>query len=105
MVVLVYKQRVLVDFVVATAPIAPQLQIFVFLLLALETLGGFHQVAIDQVKKIGAALARHQGSDEQVATKQLFQRVSLTLMRGNAALILGRRPDEDLARAEVDGIL
>ena len=44
-------------------------------------------MALEEVKIIGAAVARHQGSDERVATRQLFQRLSLTLMRGNAALV------------------
>ena len=79
---------------------ACQAQGLVFLPVAFETPGGFHRVAIEQVKKIGAALARHQGTDEQ-----LFQRLSLTLMRGNAALLLGRKPEGDFASAEVDGIL
>ena len=83
---------------------ACQEQGLVFLPVALETLGGFHKVAVEQVKKIGAAVARHQGSDERVATRQLFQRLSLTLMRGNAALILGRRPDSDFVASEIDGI-
>ena len=60
---------------------------------------------MEQVKRIGAALARNQGSDEKVATRQLFQRLSLTLMRGNAALIIGRRPDDDFASAEIDGVM
>ena len=60
-----------------------------FLPIAMETLGGFHKVALEQVKRIGA---RHQGSEERVATKQLFQRLSVTLMRGNAALLMSRRP-------------
>ena len=33
-----------------------------------------------------------------------FQRMSLTLMRGNAALMMSRRPDSDLAAPEIDGI-
>ena len=53
---------------------------------------------------IGAALSRHQGIQENIAIKQLFQRTSLTLMRGNAAMIVSRRPDSDLAQPEVDGI-
>ena len=77
----------------------------VLLPIALETLGGFHKVAVEQVKRIGSAVARHQGSDERVATRQLFQRLSLTLMRGNAALILSRRPAEDLVGPQIDGIL
>ena len=87
------------------AAAACQEQRLVFLSIALETLGGFHKVAVEQVKRIGAAVARHQGSDERVATRQLFQRLSLTLMRGNAALILGRKPDSDFAAPEVDGVL
>ena len=84
---------------------ACQQQGLVFLPIALETLGGFHQVAVEQVKRIGAAIARNQGSDERLATRQLFQRLSLTLMRGNAALIVGRKPDADFVGAEVDGVL
>ena len=76
-----------------------------FLPIAMETLGGFHKVAVEQVKRIGVAVARNQGSDEQLATRQLFQWLSLTLMRGNAALIVGRRPEIDFAGAEIDGIL
>ena len=75
-----------------------------FLPVAVETVGGFHVAAVEQVKRIGAALARHQGSEEQVATQQLFQRLSLTLMRGNAAMLMSRRPDDQFAPAEVDGV-
>ena len=57
------------------------------------------------MKRIGAAVARHQGIEERVATKQLFQRLSVTLMRGNAALLMSRRPDADMAVPEVDGII
>ena len=89
--------------------IRPEIQNFFFCIrllpIALETLGRSHKVAVEQVKRIGAAVARHQGSDERVATRQLFQRLSLTLMRGNAALILGRKPDSDFAAPEVDGVL
>ena len=60
---------------------------------------------MEQVKRIGAAIARNQGSDERLATSQLFQRLSLTLMRGNAALIVGRKPDADFVGGEVDGVL
>ena len=73
--------------------------------LTMETLGGFHKVALEQVKRMRAAVARHQGTEELVATKQLFQRLSVTLMRGNAALLMSRRPDTDIAVSEVDGII
>ena len=65
-----------------------------------ETLGGFHRVATDQVKQIGAALAQHQGIEVQVASRQLFQRMSITLMRGNAAMLMSRRPSDDFAPPE-----
>ena len=76
----------------------------VFLPMALETLGGMHQVAVNQLKRLGAALARHNGTDEREAVSQLFQRISLHLMRGNAALLTSRRPDSDYLAAELDGI-
>ena len=86
------------------AAAACQQQGLVFLPLAMETLGGVHKVGVEQLKRLGAAVGRQQGSDERVATRQLFQRLSLTLMRGNAALLTGRRPDDDFAAAAVDGV-
>ena len=76
----------------------------VFLPIALETLGGMHQVAVTQLKRLGAALARHNGSDESEAVSQLLQRISLHIMRGNAALLTGRRPEADFLAPELDGI-
>ena len=86
------------------AAAACQAQGLVVLPLAVETLGGIHRVAVEQLKRLGAAVGRHQGCDERVSSRQLFQRLSLTLMRGKAALITGRRPDDDIASATVDGI-
>ena len=76
----------------------------VFLPVAVETLGGFHRVAVDQVRQLGTAVARKAGSDEKVATRQLFQRLSVNLMKGNAVLITGRSPDADFASPEIDGV-
>ena len=72
-----------------------------FLPVALETLGGLHSTAIGQVKKLGAALARKKGCDDREPTSQLFSRLSVTLMRGNALLLSGRIPD--VMTADVDG--
>ena len=83
---------------------ACQEQGLVFLPMALETLGGMHQVTVAQLKKLGTALARHSGSDERETTSQLFQRVSLHLQRGNAALLTTRRPEADILLAELDGV-
>ena len=75
-----------------------------FVPIAADTLGGWHKVAIQQVKKLGAVLARHRGEDEQRETRHLFQRLSLLLMRGNASLLVNRVPEDDLVGAEVDGV-
>ena len=64
-----------------------------FIPVAAETLGGLHPVAVEQVKKLGAALARQTGQEEGEAKRHLFQRLSLHLMRGNAALLVNRSPD------------
>jgi hypothetical protein len=64
----------------------------VFLPLAAESLGGWHPVAVHQVYKLGAALARHTGDDEQVVSRQLWQRLAILLQRGNAALLVNQMP-------------
>ena len=51
-----------------------------------------------------SALARHTGQDESIATSHLFQRYSLNLMRGNAAMMTTRIPDDDFPQAQIDGV-
>ena len=53
---------------------------------------------------VASALARSKGSDEREAASQLFGRLSLNLMRGNALMLASRAPDVDIPRAEVDGV-
>ena len=74
-----------------------------FLPLAWEALGGMHRVAIRQIKLLASALARHTGQEEGEASRHLFQRLSLGLMRGNAALLVSRGPDGDHPAGEIDG--
>ena len=74
-----------------------------FLPVAAETLGGLHKTACEQIKRIGTSVARQSGGDERIATRQLYQRFALTLMRGNAALLISRSPDADVLPPEVDG--
>jgi hypothetical protein len=62
--------------------------------------GGWHSDAAAAVSKLARQLASHTGREEET-TKHLFQRLSLLLMRGNAALILNRTPIH--VAAEVDG--
>ena len=61
--------------------------------LAAESLGGWHEVAEREVKKLSAALARQQGTEEKEASTHLFQKLSILLHRGNASLFLNRTPD------------
>ena len=77
----------------------------VFLPFAVETLGGLHPGAVTQVKQIGAALARSKGLEESVATGQLFGRLSLTLMRGNAVMLASRCQEDDQLPPHIDGIM
>ena len=66
----------------------------VFVPLAVESLGAWHPTAIAEVKKLGSALARHNGEEESTTTSRLFQRLSICLMRGNAALFNNRSPPD-----------
>ena len=63
-----------------------------FIPLALESLGGWHEVALAQVRKIGSALGRHTGQDEKEVTAHLISRCSLLLQKGTAALLTNRTP-------------
>ena len=72
-----------------------------FIPIAADTLGGWHPVAIEQVKKLGAALARHLGQEEQEAVRHLLQQLSLVL----AQLLVNRMPPDDHTDGEVDGIV
>ena len=63
-----------------------------------------HSGAVAQVKLLASALARSKGSDEGEATSQLFGRLSLNLMQGNALMLSSRHQDEDIPLPEVDGV-
>ena len=74
----------------------------IFTPLALETFGGWHEVAEKELRKLGSALARQTGQEEAVAITHLFQKLSVLLMKGNTALINNREPV--LVNSVVDGI-
>ena len=65
-----------------------------FIPLAVESLGAWHQSAVAEVKKLGSALARHTGEEEQVSIQRLFQKLSVSLVKGNAALFNNRNPSD-----------
>ena len=73
-----------------------------FIPMPMETLGGWHKQTVDQVRKIGSALARHTGQEESEAIRHLGQRLSVLLAKGNAALILNRTPT--FPDPEIDGV-
>ena len=63
----------------------------VFIPLALESLGGWHQAPVGEVKKLGSALARYTGQEEGLAVSRLFQRLAILLQKRNMALISNHR--------------
>ena len=77
----------------------------VFLPFVMETLGGLHSGAVSQVRQISAALARSKGLQESEVTGQMFGRLSLTLMRGNALMLSSRCQEDSLVPSRVDGVL
>ena len=83
---------------------ACRVQGLVFLPFAMETLGGLHSGAAAQVKQLAAVLARSKGLVEGEVTAQLFGKLSLTLMRGNALMISSRCQDDNFPPAEIDGV-
>ena len=68
----------------------------VFLPLAVESLGAWHPQAVKEVKKLASAKARHTGDDESIETTRLFQKLSVALQRGNAALFNNRVPHQSV---------
>ena len=63
-----------------------------FIPIAAESLGAWHSSAIAEVQKLGSSLAKQNGEDEAIVVQQLFQQLSVSLMRGNAALFNNRCP-------------
>ena len=72
-----------------------------FIPLAVESLGGWHELAVGEIRKLAAALARQSGQEEKEARGHLLQRLSICLMRGNGALFVNRIPDN--IDADIDG--
>ena len=73
-----------------------------FLPLVAESFGGWHSGAEKEVKKLGAALARHTGQEEAEAISHLWGRLGILLQRGNAAILGNRVPA--LPDAHIDGV-
>jgi len=57
---------------------------------------------VEQIRMLAKAQNRATGKDEDEATRHLFQRLSVLLVKGNAALLLNWIPSQPLP--EIDGI-
>ena len=74
-----------------------------FIPLAFESLGGWHKTAEVQVKRIAQALARQTGREESECVSKATSRLSLLLMKGNAAILTNRIPSAP--DPHIDGVL
>ena len=58
-----------------------------------ESLGGWHPVAVDQIKKLARCLAMHTGQAIEASTAHLFTRLSTVLVRGCVEMVLNSREE------------
>ena len=58
--------------------------------LVVETFGGWDIDAVNFLKKMAVQDARRWGKKDSLEIKQFFQRLSVTLQRGNAAILVDR---------------
>ena len=61
--------------------------------LVVETFGGWDQETIKYLKEMSRLDARRWGKNDATEIKQFFLRLSITLQRGNAALLVNRDAD------------
>ena len=61
--------------------------------LVVETFGGWDKDAVQFLKDIARLDARRWGKNDAIEIKQFFQRLSIVLQRGNAALLINRDAD------------
>ena len=73
-----------------------------FVLLVVEVLGGWSEEAINTIRCVGRMQGQRQGTLPSEATRHLFQRLAISLWRGNATLWLNHRPT---LSPEVDGMI
>ena len=67
-----------------------------------DTLSGLHGVA-NQIKILGLALSHQKIEDEQLESRNLFQKLSLLLVMGNSST--PHQPRSQRRGAAVDGIM
>ena len=74
----------------------------VFVPLVMETLGGWCDEAIRTIRRIGHQQGQRLGIPPAESTRHLFQRLAISLWRGNATLWLHCQP---IRPASVDGLV
>ena len=60
--------------------------------IVVESFGGWHEAAVREVERLGAALARQSGQEEEEAVRHLWGKLGMLLQRGNAAILANRVP-------------
>ena len=73
-----------------------------FIPMVAEALEGLHEVAVNNVRKLGNALSLHTGQLHGEGTSQTFRTVSMLLQRGNAQMLRDRFASHP--PPEIDGI-
>ena len=58
-----------------------------------ESFGRWHEVAVKEVERLGAALIRQSGQNEDEAVRHLWGKLAFLLQRGNSAMLANRVPD------------
>ena len=64
-----------------------------FVPMVTESFGRWHEVAVKEVERLGAALIRQSGQNEDEAVRHLWGKLTILLQRGNAAILTNREPD------------
>jgi hypothetical protein len=61
-----------------------------FVPLVVESFGGWDAGAVKHLKEMASCTARRLGNDPAIIKRQLFQRLSILLQRGNATLLINK---------------
>ena len=64
---------------------------------------GWHDKTVAQVKELASTQARQTGEERSEVIRHLYQKLSVLLARGNAALLLNRFPT--FPSPDIDGVL
>jgi hypothetical protein len=73
-----------------------------FIPLAVETIGGWGRAASDFLSSVGRLQSSRLGLDRSETIKHLFQKLSVSLWRGNATMWLSRLT---IPHSSIDGVI